>query len=678
VKHVLAKMTAFAALVTGASLPSHGQALDFKYIKRDSRDASRDATLAQYMPAVQWGPWQLIGPFDNAKFAKHNVVYPPEREIKLDQSYPGKNGHQVSWKKLENRDWQIIDLKQFGSPELNDYAIAYLFREIIVDQSASLTVDMGSDDGLKVWLNGKVLVDADVPRGLNPQDHQITFPLRKGSNELLVKVTQGQGGWDFQIQPRIDAQIAAMLEYHLNQDFPLSPESKHYRMLTILEPRDVVLEVGGLDVMDDGRPILTTRRGDAWIVENAYDDPPFNARFKHFAFGLHEPLGALWRDNGLYVVQRGELTKLVDDDRDNRADFFETICDKWGVSGNYHEFAFGPKVDKQGRMWATLNVGFCGSLGKSTVPWRGWALIINQDGSITPVCGGLRSPDGLGANANGDMFFTDNQGDWVGTNKLSHLEFGDWHGHPAGDRWYELAKMSPPQGEASFKPPAVWLPYDKMGRSASDILLDDTGGKFGPFDGQLFVGDQYSALINRVFLEKVNGQYQGACFPFRSGFDCGVHRMAFAPDGSMFVGMTNRGWWSMGNRPWGLQRLVYTGELPFEVKEMHAKPDGFELIFTKPLDAQSAESVSSYSMASYTYHRFEKYGSPEIEAKDLTISRAEHTEDRTAVRLYIEGLRPRFVHELHLDGVRSADGEALLHPVGYYTLNAIPENENPQ
>jgi hypothetical protein len=381
------------------------------------------------------------------------------------------------------------------------------------------------------------------------------------------------------------------------------------------------------------------------------------------------------------VAQRGELTRLADLDGDDVADLYQTVSDDWGVSGNYHEFAFGPKFDGQGRMWVTLNVGFCGSLGKSVVPWRGWAVIINDDGSLTPVCGGLRSPNGLGRNAAGEMFYTDNQGDWVGTNKLSHLAFGDWHGHPAGDRWYETAGLPPPQGEQSFKPPAVWFPYDRLGRSASDILLDDTDGKFGPFGGQLFVGDQYSAIVMRVFLEQVDGVWQGACFPFRSGLDCGVNRLALGPDGSMFVGMTNRGWWSMGRRPWGLQRLVYTGVVPFEIHEIRAMPDGFTISFTQPIEPSSAADRSSYAASSFTHHRWEKYGSPEIDRLDLPIRSVTVADDGMKVRLVIDNLRPTYVHELRCAGIRAASGggggagEKLLHDVGWYTLNTLPHSE---
>jgi hypothetical protein len=663
-----------AMMVAGfiAASTAVAQSTEFQYIRKDTRQATREATLAQYRPRIDWGPWHLIGPFDNTGQDKHDVVYPPELGIDLAAGSTGKGGREARWQPLTHNDWDPIDLRKFGDETGNLCAIAYLYREFTSEREVELETEFGSDDGLKLWCNGRLLVDADAYRGLTLGDHVIRLPVKSGRNTLLAKITQGEGNWDFQMRPTSDSRIDAMLEYYLDRDFPSSPEAAHYRLLTILEPEDVVLEVGGLDLLPDGRPVVCTRRGEVWIVENAYADPPFEARYEKFASGLHEPLGLRCLGREILTVQRGELTRLVDENGDDIADRYETVSDGWGVSGNYHEFAFGPKLDGRGRLWVTLNVGFCGGLGKSIVPWRGWALIVNDDGSLTPVCGGLRSPNGLGRNAAGDMFYTDNQGDWVGTNKLSHLDFGDWHGHPSSFQWYEKAGMSTPRGEEDFKPPAVWFPYKDMGQSASDIVLDETDGAFGPFPGQLFVGDQTSACVMRVFLERIAGVYQGACFPFRSGLDCGVNRMEIAPDGSMFVGMTNRGWGSLGRRSWGLQRMVYTGLEPFEVHEMRAKPDGFEVTFTQPVEPATAAAGSSYAMMSYTYERWATYGSPPIRREDLVIRRAVVAEDRRSVRLVVDGLRPRFVHELRLPGVRNAGGATVLHPVAYYTLNVIP------
>ncbi len=382
------------------------------------------------------------------------------------------------------------------------------------------------------------------------------------------------------------------------------------------------------------------------------------------------------------------------------ADEYLAVAKGWGVTGHYHEYAYGPKLDGEGNLWLTLNIGLGLKgeqldrtirdpvLGYRQGRWRGWGMMVTPAGELVPMCAGMRSPSGLGANAAGDMFYTDQQGNWVPTNSLHHMRKGAFFHHPEA-----LASMSLPgspiQGITKIpaglpypaalkrfppmKPPAVWFPYKKVGQSATDILLDASGGKFGPFAGQLFIGEFTQAGINRVFLEQIEGEYQGACFPFKSGFASAVLRLAQGTDGSVFAGLTNRGWSSLGTAAYGLQRLVWTGKTPFEIQEMRARPDGFELRFTKPVDPRTAGDPKSYKMNSYTYLYHETYGSDEIQKQDLTIEEATLSEDGRRVRLKVSGLRELFVHELSADGVQSAAGENLLHPDAYYTLNRIPK-----
>jgi hypothetical protein len=148
--------------------------------------------------------------------------------------------------------------------------------------------------------------------------------------------------------------------------------------------------------------------------------------------------------------------------------------------------------------------------------------------------------------------------------------------------------------------------------------------------------------------------------------------MAQGTDGSMFVGLTNRGWSSLGTASYGLQRLVWTGKVPFEIKEMRAQSDGFELVFTNPVDRASASESAAWTMSSYTYLYQSTYGSDEIQKHDLSVANAAVSDDGLRVRLKISELRELFVHELVAHGVRSHDGEPLLHPYAYYTLNRIP------
>ena len=224
-------------------------------------------------------------------------------------------------------------------------------------------------------------------------------------------------------------------------------------------------------------------------------------------------------------------------------------------------------------------------------------------------------------------------------------------------------------------PPAVYFPYPKMGNSASGIACDTTNGKFSPFPNQLFVGDQSASTVMRVCLEKVNGRYQGACFPFKQGFGSGNLALLMTPDGSLFVGGTNRGWGSRGSKPFALERLVWNGKVPFEINEMHARSDGFELNFLEPVDPETAADPKSYRMSTYTYIYQAAYGSPEVDPTTPKIERAVVSEDRKRIRLYVDKVQEGHVHELHLDGLRSAAGLPLLHKQAYYTLNYIPAAE---
>lgn len=164
--------------------------------------------------------------------------------------------------------------------------------------------------------------------------------------------------------------------------------------------------------------------------------------------------------------------------------------------------------------------------------------------------------------------------------------------------------------------------------------------------------------------------------PFRTEFASAVLRMAQGVDGSMFVGLTNRGWSSLGTASYGLQRLVWTGKVPFEIKEMRAQPTGFELVFTQPVDAATASQLGSYAMTSYTYLYQSSYGSDEIQRQTLPVIDAQVSDDGLRVQLKIGNLRPLFVHELLASGIRSAAGDPLLHPQAYYTLNRIPQTSH--
>lgn len=448
----------------------------------------------------------------------------------------------------------------------------------------------------------------------------------------------------------------------------------------------IPLEVSGMDFMADGRLAVAIRKGEVWLIEGASGAAAGPAKYTLFASGLHEPLGLLRDGDSLLVAQRTEVTRLRDTDGDGVADEYLAAGRGWNVSGAYHGYTYGPKRDGQGRLWVALNLDL-GERSDNDAAWRGWAGIIGPDGGFVPMAAGLRSPCGLGANAAGDMFCVDQQGTWIPTTPIYHLRRGVFFLNPEGiasqNRPESPLRLSAPvpskvpypealRALPEMAPPAVWLPYNKAGRSGTDIVVCEQAGKFGPFDGQLFVGEFTDAKVSRVFLEKVGGEYQGAAFPFVAGLASGVVRLVFGPEGSLYVGMTSRGWSSLGTQSYGLQRVRWNGVTPFAIREMRARPDGFELAFTSDVDPAAAGRVESYSLKSYTYLYSNAYGSPEIDVRPLTIAGAVVGSDRRTVRLRVEGLRELYVHELRAEGVRSAAGVRLEHPDAYYTLNRIP------
>ena len=461
-------------------------------------------------------------------------------------------------------------------------------------------------------------------------------------------------------------------------------ESDYYPIQPLPNPQQHVLEIGAITHTPDGRIFAATRRGDVFQVSGALDPDISTAKLSRYASGLHECLGLAWKAGSLYVTQRPEITRLVDEDNDGRADLFETVSDGWGITGDYHEYAFGSEFDRHGDLWVALCL--TGSFSSQT-DYRGWALRVTPDGKTIPTVCGLRSPGGIGFNAAGDAFYTDNQGPWNGSSSLKWLKPGSFAGHPGGNDWFKLTNAigaRPPEPNDQSRmvkerervptliPPAVMLPHARIGQSPTAIICDTTGGKFGPFQNQLFVGEQCYSNITRVSLEMVNGIYQGVAIPFVEGFGSGIIGMTLTPDGKMFAGGSDRGWGSRGGKPFNLDRLVWTGKTPFEILDMKATPDGFVLSFTAPVSKETSGNPASYAMEAWTWAYRAEYGGPEVDQVTPAITAALTSPDGLSVKLTVSPLTKGHVHYLKSTGVRSASGLPLLHQDAYYTLNEIP------
>ncbi len=462
-------------------------------------------------------------------------------------------------------------------------------------------------------------------------------------------------------------------------------EAEFYRIVDLPLPRELALEAGSLCMLPDGRLAVGTRRGELLLVSGAFDERPA-PRVQTFATGLDEVLGLGYRDGAFYATQQTELTRITDRDGDGRADRFENLSDVWGFA-HYHEFAWGSPVGPDGSVHVVLGLS---ESYHYRAPFRGWAFQITPDGRSIPIVSGIRSAGGVAPNEHGVMFYAESQGPWNGSCSLKHLKPGGFMGHPISFAAYDLPLASgmgkkpvePRSGSRlrtecerieQLVPYAVVFPYRKMGQSITTFRVDRSEGRFGPFAGQLFLGDYSLSLVMRATTELVDGVWQGACYPFREGLGNGILAVEFSPRGYLVTGGTNRGWPVRGNRQHGLERLEWTGKTPFEIERITAERDGFLVRFTKPVDLASAASAANYRLQSYTHVYQEGYGSPEVDQTTPRVLRAEPAVDGRSVRLVVEGLVLGHVHEFDLEGLRSRDGGALLHRHAYYTLNRLPK-----
>ena len=476
----------------------------------------------------------------------------------------------------------------------------------------------------------------------------------------------------------------------------------YYKIENIPTPKGLDAQIGGLTFLPDGRMAACFHRGEVYTYNLKTKE------WKLFADGLHEPLGIVAEDNyTLVVMQRPELTRLWDSNGDGEADYYLNISDGFGMTGNYHEFSFGPTRDKEGNYYIGLNLASSGASIRpeirgefrhygisreqfyknhktgsgrmySATPYRGWIMKITPQHKTIPFAPGFRSPNGVNFDMQGRLWVTDNQGDWLGTSKMFHVKEGNFYGHPASLVWTKEwekgrnpLKVPPAKFDAKRTRAAVLFPHGSMANSPTQMLSDTTEGKFGPFAGQLLVGEMNRPRILRVLVEEVAGETQGACLPFidNGGLNRGMHRFAFAPDGSLWVGQTHLSWVGAS----GLQRITWTGKTPMSVSAMKLTQAGFKLSFTKPLSKVTAEN---FVFQRYYYKYHQSYGSPQLGRESIKITTLNLAPDRKSVSIGLEKLNPGYIYQLNLKNVTAADETPALNTFVCYTLNRLTNGDD--
>ena len=573
------------------------------------------------------------------------------------------------------------------APLKNDFALlatGYLFLE----KDDNILLQLSSDDGSRLYLDGQRLIDHDGPHGMEPKEAEVA--LREGYHDLRIEYFQGSGGRGIQLKwarsgdPKMkiipegnfshkrsdnDEDLRKMTGEQIGipgDGIPLSEVHPSYD-LSQARPDEFLPKVAGMDFLPDGRMLVSTwdAMGAVYLLENVESGDPKKIKMKMIARGLAEPLGLKVVGKDIFVLQKQELTKLVDTDGDDIIDEYQCFAKGWKASANFHEFAFG-LAHKGDYLYAALATAIMpgGASARPQIVDRGKVVQISlKDGSIDFVARGLRTPDGVGIGTDGELFIADNQGDWLPSSKILHVKPGAFFGSYSVDS-IAVAQMP-------VQPPVVWLPQDDIGNSPTQpsVLKD------GPYNNQLVFGDVCYGGLQRTFMEKVNGNYQGCVFKFTQGLEGGTHRLAWGPDGALYVGMIgNPGNWGQVGKFWyGLQRLKYNGRSTFEMLAVRAKTNGMEIEFTEPLRDGDGWDPKQFLVKQWWYKPTINYGGPKMDEEELVVKSASVSADRKKVFLELSGMKPEHVVYIRLRNLPLSDlGHELWTTETWYTLNAIP------
>jgi cytochrome c553 len=442
-------------------------------------------------------------------------------------------------------------------------------------------------------------------------------------------------------------------------------EQPGYRAIAYPRPKTVSgedLVMPGAIAADprDGRVFVASmKRGELFVIRDP-DDTGKQAKFEDYTGGLFQEAYSMVAESGaLYVLHRRNLTKITDTDGDGKADRFDRVAGlPHGVADTY-DYGYGLTREKTGSFTMTY-----APYANTTIAGSGSLIRLLEGGRAEEIAYGFRNPLGWCTGPEGDIYYTDNQGEWVATNKLCRIVPGRYYGFPNNLQRQHVQK---PFGKTT-----VWVPYG-WAHSINGVTYDATGGKFGPFAGQFFMAElMFGGAIIRASVELVNGEMQGSCFPFWGKGLMGPVVLTFDPKGRLWVGsITEPGWMAQPDRG-AVYRIDFTGATPFEIREIRALRDGFRLLFTAPVDPKTAADPASYLAEHYRYEYTGSYGSPELDRTRVPVEKVAVAADGLSADLTLPALVKDRVYMITARGVKSAKGEAVVHPTGAYTLHEIP------
>ncbi len=356
------------------------------------------------------------------------------------------------------------------------------------------------------------------------------------------------------------------------------------------------------------------------------------------------------------------------------------VADGWGYTADYHDWAVGLERDADQNYYMALPCQQ-DDRNEEAAYLRGSALKLIPYNSteeprkyrVEPFAAGLRFPMGIALNAQGDLFTSDNQGNYNPFNELNHIR--------SGKRYGFINKLENKGGfSPEFESPAINLPHPWT-RSVNGICFLKTpaglpASHFGAYEGHLIGCEMNGKALIRMSFQKVGETYQGAAYMFSRPVTEGEANLEgpivcrVSPAGDLFIGSLQDSGWSAGQNTGSIVRLRPQGELPPGIAEVRATATGFEVDFTQPIAAESAALATNYQLRSYQRISTPAYGGEDQDERSEHIKGIQVSEDLRRVTLQVDDLREGFVYELNIGPI--AQGSQELFPSqAHYSLRAL-------
>ncbi len=345
-------------------------------------------------------------------------------------------------------------------------------------------------------------------------------------------------------------------------------------------PYKTVMQLSSMDFLPNGDAIVAALPGDIWLVRGISDDLK-DVTWQRFATGFNQPIGVHIDEDGIFVLDRGQITILHDQNGDGEADHYEKYANDFGGYNRSHTHTFGLHRTKDGAFHF---------IQRTTIMRTG------TDRTTEVIGTGMRNCMGIGGSD--DYFWAAPQeGTWTPTSAIIEVNEGEEYG----------------LGGKGISPPLCFVPrgIDNSTGGMKEITSD----QWGPFKGA-HVGLSYGAAMHYLILrDATSSRPQGAVVPLEGEFLAGVMRGAFHPqDGQLYVAGLD-GWGDYSVKDGCFHRVRYVGGKVRKPKGFKVHSNGLRIDFTTKLDPDSTKRVKNFFAQAWNYEYAKRYGSPEFSVK---------------------------------------------------------------